>query len=220
MVENKGEVVEEYQVEADNVPAKIEIMEEEDEYVLNYKVDRPEIDTATEAVLQELKEKIVKQVNLSTEEFVDSKALSKVKGKFRDEAMDHLESELPKTNEQTKQILIGNLIHEMLGLGDIEIVLSDENLEEIVINGSDEPAWVYHKQKGWLKTNIEFEGEEEIYNYASEIGRRVGKNISSLHPLLDAHLTTKGAAITSAMPMTERYSIAAWPFMTKISLPG
>jgi len=76
----------------------------------------------------------------------------------------------------------------MLGLGDIELVLSDDHLEEIVVNSSDEPAWVYHKEKGWLKTDISFRDEDEIYNYASEIGRRVGKNISSLHPLLDAHL--------------------------------
>ncbi|MFQ3275169.1 MAG: flagellar protein FlaI [Candidatus Nanohaloarchaea archaeon] len=196
------ETQEEYQVEADGVPARVKILEKEDEYVLNYHVDRPEIDTATEAVLQELKEKIVKQVNLSTEEFVDSKALDNVKSKFRDEAMELLEEELPNTNEQTKDILIGNLIHEMLGLGDIEIVLNDENLEEIVVNGSDEPAWVYHKEDGWLKTNIEFEEEDEIYNYASEIGRRVGKNISSLHPLLDAHLSTGDRTNATLYPIS------------------
>lgn len=193
---------EEYQVEADGVPARVKILEKEDEYVLNYHVDRPEIDTATEAVLQELKEKIVKHVNLSTDEFVDSKALDNVKDKFREEAMELLEEELPKTNDQTKDILIGNLIHEMLGLGDIEIVLNDENLEEIVINGSDEPAWVYHKEDGWLKTNIEFEEEDEIYNYASEIGRRVGKNISSLHPLLDAHLSTGDRTNATLYPIS------------------
>lgn len=191
-----------YQVEADGVPAQVKIVDTEEDYVLNYLVNRPEIDTATEAVLQELKEKIVKKVNLSTEEFVDSKALDNVKQKFREEAMDLLERELPETDQQTKEILIGNLIHQMLGLGDIEIVLNDENLEEIVINGSDEPAWVYHKEDGWLKTDINFNSEDEIYNYASEIGRRVGKTISSLNPLLDAHLSTGDRTNATLYPIS------------------
>jgi len=196
------EVKEEYEVEADGVPAKIEIVDTEEEYVLNYDVERPEINTATEAVMKDLKQKIVKEVNLSTEEFVDAKELEEVKQKFRDEALELLEEELPETNKQTKDILIGNLIHEMLGLGDIEIVLNDEHLEEIVINGSNEPAWVYHKELGWLKSDIEFTDEDEIYNYASEIGRRVGKNISSLHPLLDAHLPSGDRTNATLYPIS------------------
>lgn len=196
------DVKEKYQVKADGVPARVKIVETEEEYVLNYNVERPEIDTATEAVLQKLKEKVVKHVNLSTEEFVDSKALDDVKEKFREEAVDLLKEELPNTNQETKDILIGNLIHDMLGLGDIELVLRDNNLEEIVINGSDEPAWVYHKEQGWLKTDIEFDNEDEIYNYASEIGRRVGKNISSLHPLLDAHLTSGDRTNATLYPIS------------------
>ncbi len=196
------EVVEEYQVDADGVPARVQIVEQEDEYVLQYKVDRPEIKTATEAVLTDLKEQIVKKVDLSTEEFVNARELDNVKQKFRDQALELLEEELPETPDKSKQILIGNVIHEMLGLGDIEILLNDQNLEEIVINSSEEPAWVYHKQRGWLKSNIEFADEDMIYNYASDIARRVGKNISSLHPLLDAHLPSGDRTNATLYPIS------------------
>lgn len=182
--------VETYEVEADGVPARIEIKESEEDYVLIYDVERPEIPIATEAVLKDLKEKIVKQVNLSTEEFVNNREMETVRKKFRDQALSLLEDELPKTSEDAKNILIGNILHEMLGLGNIEILLNDEHLEEIVINSADEPVWVYHQERGWLKSNIEFSDEDQIKNYASDIGRRVGKNISSLHPLLDAHLSS------------------------------
>ncbi|MFB6145152.1 MAG: type II/IV secretion system ATPase subunit [Candidatus Nanohaloarchaea archaeon] len=198
----QGEIKDEYTVKADGVPAHVQILDTDSEYVLNYMVERPEIHTATEAVLKDLKEQVVKGVKLSTEEFVDSKALKEVKEKFRKEAMERLDEELPETNDQTKHILIGNLIHEMLGLGDVELLLNDQHLEEIVINGSDEPAWVYHKKHGWLKTDIEFEGEDQIYNYASEIGRRVGKNISSLHPLLDAHLASGDRTNATLYPIS------------------
>ncbi len=192
----------EYQIDADGVPARVTIEEKEDDYVLRYRVERPEIKTATEAVLEDVKEKIVKEVQLSTEEFVNAKELENVKEKFREQALELLEEELPETNEEAKNILIGNLIHRMLGLGDIELLLNDQHLEEIVINGSTEPAWVYHKELGWMKTDIEFEDEDQIYNYASEIGRRVGKNISSLHPLLDAHLPSGDRTNATLYPIS------------------
>ncbi|MFB6147905.1 MAG: type II/IV secretion system ATPase subunit, partial [Candidatus Nanohaloarchaea archaeon] len=149
-----------------------------------------------------LREEVVKDVNLSTEEFVNAKELENVKQKFRDQAMEKLEEELPQTSERAKKVLIGNLIHEMLGLGDIEILLNDEHLEEIVINSSQEPAWVYHKELGWMKSDIEFDDEDQVYNYASEIGRRVGKNISSLHPLLDAHLPSGDRTNATLYPIS------------------
>ncbi|MFB6291839.1 MAG: type II/IV secretion system ATPase subunit [Candidatus Nanohaloarchaea archaeon] len=192
----------EYQIDADGVPARVTIEEKEEDYVLRYRIERPEIKTATEAVLEDVKEKIVKEVQLSTEEFVNAKELENVKNKFREQALELLEEELPETDEDAKNILIGNLIHRMLGLGDIELLLNDQHLEEIVINGSEEPAWVYHKELGWMKTDIEFEDEDQIYNYASEIGRRVGKNISSLHPLLDAHLPSGDRTNATLYPIS------------------
>ncbi|WEL19292.1 type II/IV secretion system ATPase subunit [Candidatus Nanohalococcus occultus] len=194
--------VDEYKVNADGVPAHIQLKEEPESFVLRYEVNRPEIKTATEAVLKDLKEQIVRKVDLSTEEFVNSREIETVRQKFRDQALELLEDELPETNEQAKKILIGNLIHEMLGLGDIEILLNDENLEEIVINSADEPVWVYHKEEGWLKSDVEFKDDDEIKNYASDIGRRVGKNISSLHPLLDAHLPSGDRTNATLYPIS------------------
>lgn len=194
--------VHEYKVEADGVPAHVEIKDKSDEFVLTYDVNRPEIKTATEAVLDDLKEQIVRKVDLSTEEFVNSREIDNVRRKFREQAMDLLKDELPETDEEAKQILIGNLIHEMLGLGDIEILLNDENLEEIVVNSADEPVWVYHKEEGWLKSDVEFEDDDQIKNYASDIGRRVGKNISSLHPLLDAHLPSGDRTNATLYPIS------------------
>lgn len=194
--------VEEYSVNADGVPAHVTIVDSEDQFVLNYNVNRPEIKTATEAVMSELKEKIVKRVDLSTEEFVNAREIESVRQKFRDRALELIEEELPETSEDARNILIGNLIHEMLGLGDIELLLNDKHLEEIVINSADEPAWVYHQEKGWLKSDIEFQDEDQVKNYASDIGRRVGKNISSLHPLLDAHLPSGDRVNATLYPIS------------------
>ncbi|MDP2628753.1 MAG: ATPase, T2SS/T4P/T4SS family, partial [Nanoarchaeota archaeon] len=82
------------------------------------------------------------------------------------------------------------LMMDMLGLGNIEFLIADPNLEEIVITSAKEKIRVFSKKYGWLKTNMRVEKEEEIINYSNIIARRVGRQINILNPLLDAHLVT------------------------------
>ncbi|MDY6778476.1 MAG: type II/IV secretion system ATPase subunit, partial [Candidatus Nanohaloarchaea archaeon] len=192
----------EYTVEADNVPAKIRITNETEDYVPRYFFKRPGIEEATGAFLESVQDQLIDEVTLSTEEFVDSSELDDVKAKFREKADELIQEQLPNIDEDSKQILIGNLLHDMLGLGDLEILLNDENLEELVINSAEEPVWAYHKTHGWLKTDITLEDEEQIKNYASMIGRRVGKQISNLNPLLDAHLPSGDRTNATLSPIS------------------
>ncbi len=191
-----------YTVEADNVPAQIRITDETDDYVPRYFIKRPRIDEPTEAFLENVRKKLLDKVELSKEEFVDTSELDKVKDKFRKQADEIIDEELPTLGDDEKDILIGNLIHRMLGLGDIEILLTDGDLEEIVINSAEEPVWAYHKSHGWVKTDLELENEEQIQNYASIIGRRVGKQVSKLNPLLDAHLPSGDRTNATIFPIS------------------
>jgi len=197
------ETVEEYTVVADKVPAKIEIRDEDD-YVKRYRLKRPQPSAATEAVLDEIKRKTIAEADISTESFEDSNEMAESRKIFRSTAEDILADQLPGLDDSKVSTLIGNLIHSMLGLGDVEILLSDNDLEEIVINNSKEPAWAYHKEYGWLKTDITFDSESQIYNYASEVGRGVGKSISSLHPLLDAHLPSGDRTNATISPISTK----------------
>ena len=92
----------------------------------------------------------------------------------------------------------------MFGLGPIELLLKDDDLEEIVINNSLEPLWVYHKEFGWLKSNIVLKSEEETYNYASMIGRRIGRQITNLMPLMDAHLISGDRVNATLFPISTK----------------
>ncbi len=199
--EETVEVKEKYTVEADQVPAQI-IIKDVGDYVLHYELKRPQPSAATEALLDDVREEAIDKADITAESFEDANEIEKSREIFRDEAKGIMEERIPEMSKNKLNTLVGNLIHEMLGMGDLEILLSDNNLEEIVINNSEEPAWTYHKEHGWLKTNIRFESENEIYNYASEIGRGVGKNISSLHPLLDAHLPSGDRTNATLSPIS------------------
>ena len=196
------EIEDDYKVESDGVPARITIGERKGEYVKVYKLDRPQVSGGTGAFVQNLRSQAVRSVKLSREEFTDADEVGKVKQKFKDAVRTQLKQMIPQADENVVEILVGNLIHQMVGLGDLEILLEDPHLEEMVVNSADEPTWVYHQDYGWLKSNITFEDENEIYNYSSEIARRVGKNITSLDPLLDAHLPTGDRTNATLSPIS------------------
>lgn len=191
-----------YKVESDDVPARVTIGDRKGEYVKVYKMDRPEVKGGTGAFVQNLRSQAVRSVQLSREEFTDADEVEQVKQKFKDAVREQLEQMIPEVDDQVMNILVGNLIHQMVGLGDLEILLEDPHLEEMVVNSSEEPTWVYHQKYGWLKTNVTFEDEEEIYNYSSEIARRVGKTINSLNPLLDAHLPSGDRTNATISPIS------------------
>ncbi|MFH1471722.1 MAG: type II/IV secretion system ATPase subunit [Nanoarchaeota archaeon] len=191
-----------YIVSSDGVPAEVYIYSPPTEYVPIYRLIYPQIPTATHSILNSIREELITLINLSTKEFVDPTAIIPVKQKFSTKAHELMKKYLPGTSENDENILVGYLIHEMLGLGIIELLLADNQLEEIVINNSKDPIWVYHKRHGWLKTTVILENEELIYNYSSSIGRRVGRQITNLYPLMDAHLYTGDRVNATLFPIS------------------
>ena len=84
----------------------------------------------------------------------------------------------------------------------MDILLKDSRLEEIIVNNHTSPVWVYHRQFGWLKTNIVIPTEARIRHFATIIGRDVGKEITNLNPLMDAHLTSGDRVNATLMPIS------------------
>lgn len=196
------DINETYTITADNVPGEVTITSDTDDYVPVYQLSIPEIEKGTEAVLSRMQKQIVNTVELSAKEFVDAKELEQVKEKFTERAHDLVDDYMGDIPEEEQDVLVGKLVHDMLGLGNLEMLLSDENLEEIVVNSSEEPVWVYHKIYGWLKTDLYIGTEDDIYNYASIIARRSGKELSTLHPLLDARLRTGDRTNATLYPIS------------------
>ncbi len=191
-----------YMISSDNVPAEVYIYSPPDQYVPIYRLIYPTIPPATHSILNSIREELITLVNISTKEFVDPTAIVAVKEKFSIKAHELIKKYLPGIDEMDENILVGYLIHEMLGLGILELLIADNHLEEIVVNNSKEPIWVYHKRHGWLKTTVILENEELIYNYSSSIGRRVGRQITNLYPLMDAHLYTGDRVNATLFPIS------------------
>jgi flagellar protein FlaI len=182
------DVVDEYDYQAKEITINVRIGRTDDDYVPIYEVSLASISETTELVLERIRQELVKSVNLGLAEITDTKESGYVEEQFESSVKDLVNKYFPDMDEDTRAFLQSYLVAKSLGLGDIELVMSDENLEEIVVNQAEEPIWVYHREHGWLKTNIFLKDEEQIKHYASMIARRVGRQITVLEPLLDAHL--------------------------------
>lgn len=199
-----SKILEVYDIEADSVRVEVQVAEREGDFVRNYVLTLPEYGAGTKALLENLKASIITDSGIKAEKMLDPKFVKELKERFSEKAESLLKRELPDANIELRSTLVGLLLHEMLGLGKIEFLLSDGNLEEIVVNSAAEPVWVYHKKFGWLKTNIVISPETEIQNFANIIARRVGKQITTLDPLLDAHLVTGDRANATLFPVSTR----------------
>ncbi len=199
--ENK-QLLEEYEISSDGILTPVKIMMKD--YSKEYHLILPEVDVATKALLDDIKERLIVQTDVGSNNVLDPKLMDTLKKDFMDNAKTLLDAELLDLDASVRDHFVLGLVHELLGLDEIEFFLDDESLEEIVLNSASEPVRVYHKRHGWLKTNILPESELKIQNYASMIGRRIGREITTLNPLLDAHLLSKDRANAILTPISSK----------------
>jgi len=82
--------------------------------------------------------------------------------------------------------LVESLIADMLGLGPLEPLMSDETITDIMVNG---PRQVYIERKGKLElADVHFRDDQHVMNVATKIVSRIGRRIDEAKPLVDARL--------------------------------
>ncbi len=201
--EGTERIIDEYAVDADGMPVNIKVVEGRD-FVPLYELTIPGLGEGTKMVLNTLKGELITEVKLDISELINPKMADAVKRKFEDKAQRLLEKHFLTLTDESKKILASYLIQQMLGLGELEPMLHDDQLEEVTVNSAEEPVWVFHKVHGWCKTNITLRTEDKIYEHAASIGRRIGKQITMLNPLMDAHLPTGERVNATLFPVSVR----------------
>jgi len=184
----KGKTLQSYKLDVDK--ASVEVRIEKTPEGVVYMIHVPEIETGTKALLEEIRQELITITTIGVGELIDEKSIKQMKQQFITQAGNLLKQKIPDIKKETQDFLVGMLMQDMLGLGKVEFLINDPHLEEIVITSSKEVIRVYHKEYGWLQTNIKVATEEEINNYSNIIARRVGRQINVLNPLLDAHIVT------------------------------
>jgi flagellar protein FlaI len=202
VVNPNEKVLDSYKFKSKNIPIEITVKRIPQEFVPIYIVSISQISKTTELILERIRQQLVSEVTLGFVELTDLKKSEEIEEKFQHTIKVLIEKYFPDMEQTTKEFLITYLIQKALGLGNLEIMMNDDLLEEIVINSASEPVWVYHKKHGWLKTNMVVPDEDRIRHYATMIGRKVGRQISVLEPLLDAHLNEGDRVNATLFPVS------------------
>ncbi|MFH1055378.1 MAG: type II/IV secretion system ATPase subunit [Candidatus Altiarchaeota archaeon] len=197
----EGNVLDSYDITSDEVPAKVRIISLEDESMPLYDVETPKVGEGTKAMLKSFAGELSTTIKISADDISDQKRMLELKDRFYSKSGRIIKENLDVTQEDVK-ILAGMMLHNMFGLGDIELLMYDDWLEEVCVNTSHIPVTVYHKRFGWLKTNITLDDERSVYNFASQIGRKVEKDITNLDPIMDAHLLSGDRVNATLFPIS------------------
>jgi flagellar protein FlaI len=201
--ENAGrrEAKNEYSLETEDMVANVKLVLGGG--VPEYVMEMPRLEPATRAFVEDvIKPELLKKIKITTREAVDIKMAGQLKRKVEEIAEKMVGEKMPHTSPENLDLISGTIIMEMLGLGDIEFLLKDDWIEEICINSADDPVWVYHKQHGWMKSNIRVSSEQQIWNYSSAIARGVGRQINTQTPLLDAYLPSGDRVNATLTPIS------------------
>jgi pilus assembly protein CpaF len=107
----------------------------------------------------------------------------------------HEESMNLGRNERTK--LFEAVVAEILGYGPIQVLLDDETISEVMVNG---PKMVFVERRGNLsRTNVTFENNEHVKSIIDRIVAPLGRRVDESSPLVDARLPD-GSRVNVVIP--------------------
>jgi len=91
------------------------------------------------------------------------------------------------------------LLQDIVGYGQIDPLIHDDDLEEIMVIGINKPVFVYHRDYGMMKTNIVFKNDEELIDLIDLMARQINRRIDQESPILDGRLMD-GSRINATIP--------------------
>jgi len=108
-----------------------------------------------------------------------------------------LQAESMPLSAAEKDRLVGEVHHELFGLGPLEPLLADPTISDILVNTY---ANVYVERRGKLeKTAISFKDDEHLRRVIERIVSTVGRRIDEAQPMVDARLTD-GSRVNAIIP--------------------
>ena len=114
------------------------------------------------------------------------------------EAGDYLRKEVDEilkyfkfvVTEDDKKILKYYIERDFIGLGKIEPLMRDSNIEDVSCDGIGIPLFLFHRSPdiGSVITNVVFDTKEDLDSFIIRLSQLCGKSISIAEPLIDGTL--------------------------------
>lgn len=169
------------------------------EIVPQYDVFKQKYSSEEKILLSELRENLVDLAISSNESFQvnEDKLLNDIKNFLFAKLVNN--SQNNNVSNEYLDNLARKLFQDLVGYGEIDPLIRDDNLEEIMIIGINKPVFVYHREYGMMKTNIIFKDSDELMNLIDTIARQINRRIDQESPILDGRLLD-GSRVNATIP--------------------
>ncbi|MEQ8789784.1 MAG: CpaF family protein [Pirellulaceae bacterium] len=96
-----------------------------------------------------------------------------------------------------RQRMLDELMHEVFGMGPLELLMQDDEVADILVNNAHE---VYVERRGRLQlTNVLFADDQHVMRVIQRIVARIGRRIDEVTPMVDARLPD-GSRLNAIVP--------------------
>ncbi|EEB73584.1 Type II/IV secretion system protein kinase [Thermococcus sp. AM4] len=174
----------------------VRILKVKGEPVPIYEIRLPKLSKDEENLLKQVRERAITEIQIDPTLIPNYEERRKI---FLREVKRMLKEAAPNFSEGRIEVLAELIVQSMLGYGLLDPLVRDDNLEEIMVIGTNKPVYVWHRRFYMCKTNIVFKEERDILNIIERIAREVGRRIDQQNPLLDARLPD-GSRVNATIP--------------------
>ncbi|HEY4681255.1 MAG TPA: type II/IV secretion system ATPase subunit [Nitrosarchaeum sp.] len=152
---------------------------------LRYQVIEPELSERDQNAFEIIKKLLITELSVSLGEIKSKKdAERRLKNKIASMIKKYRLKIPPKNIEKINYFAVRDFIY----LGKIEPLMRDHMIEEISCDGTNIPIYVWHREHESIPTNIIYEKEAELNNFARKMAYICGKHVSIADPIIDASL--------------------------------
>ena len=103
----------------------------------------------------------------------------------------------PMLNRAERQRLIEEILDETFGLGPLEVLLKEEGIGDIMING---PRHVFIEKNGRIsRSSVTFRDDDHLLQIIDRIVSRIGRRVDESSPMVDARLPD-GSRVNAIIP--------------------
>src|SRR5689334_5013602 len=96
-----------------------------------------------------------------------------------------------------RESIVSDVLHELFGLGPLELLLHDPSISDILVNRYDQ---VYIERQGRLEpTDVVFRDERHLMQIIERIVSSIGRRIDESSPMVDARLAD-GSRVSAIIP--------------------
>jgi pilus assembly protein CpaF len=136
-----------------------------------------------EAAKDQIQPRLMERMDFSAASTLERTELAQQLGAL---VAEMIQEEKIQLNALEQRDLVTSLLNDMLGFGPLEVLLADEKVTDIMVNG---PHQVYVERAGKLElSSVRLRDDAHVMNIATRIVSGIGRRIDESNPLCDARL--------------------------------